>query len=143
MACSAAGGIILTPLAAAAVGAASVADSTCACCPAAASAVIPLDEIALVIAGLNGPHYTDNQQLAYYLSLLRLVALVRPLPLPLQPPTAAAALPPPGMVLQLPDLLSRDPPATGHPAPQCPGEYNSRLLLLAQWLCYPAMRWVR
>ena len=39
-----------------------------------------------MIAGLNGPHYTDNQQLAYYLSLLRLVALVRPLPLPLLPP---------------------------------------------------------
>lgn len=39
--------------------------------------VLPLDEIALAIAGLNGPRYTSNPTLAYYLSLLRLVALVR------------------------------------------------------------------
>lgn len=41
-------------------------------------AVLPLDEIALAIAGLNGPDYASNPTLAYYLSLLRLVALVRP-----------------------------------------------------------------
>ena len=40
-------------------------------------AVLPLDEIALAIAGLNGAGYTSNPTLAYYLSLLRLVALVR------------------------------------------------------------------
>ncbi len=40
-------------------------------------AVLPLDEIALAIAGLNGPDYASNPTLAYYLSLLRLVALVR------------------------------------------------------------------
>ena len=39
-------------------------------------AVIPFDEIALAIAGLNGTKYIDNPQLAYYLGLLRLVALV-------------------------------------------------------------------
>jgi hypothetical protein len=39
--------------------------------------VLPLDEIALAIAGLNGPDYTSNPTLAYYLSLLRLVALLR------------------------------------------------------------------
>lgn len=44
--------------------------------------VLPLDEIALACAGLNGPHYTDNPTLAYYLSLLRLVALVRDASLP-------------------------------------------------------------
>ncbi|KAL4458838.1 hypothetical protein ABPG75_013703 [Micractinium tetrahymenae] len=38
---------------------------------------LPLDEIALAIAGLNGPDYTRNPALAYYLSLLRLVALLR------------------------------------------------------------------
>lgn len=41
------------------------------------TAVMPLDEIALAIAGLNGPDYVNNPELAYYLSLLRLVALVR------------------------------------------------------------------
>lgn len=40
--------------------------------------MLPLDEIALAIAGLNGPAWTSNPNLAYYLSLLRLVALVRP-----------------------------------------------------------------
>lgn len=44
--------------------------------PLAASA-LPLDEIALSIAGLSGPRFTENEELAYYLSLLRLVALVR------------------------------------------------------------------
>ena len=42
----------------------------------AARAVLPLDEISLAIAGLNGPHWVNNPTLAYYLSLLRLVALV-------------------------------------------------------------------
>ena len=45
--------------------------------PPALPAVLPLDEIALAIAGLNGPAWTSNPNLAYYLSLLRLVALVR------------------------------------------------------------------
>ncbi len=44
--------------------------------PVQTIAVIPLDEIALAIAGLNGPDYVNNENLAYYLSLLRLVALV-------------------------------------------------------------------
>lgn len=43
---------------------------------AAPAVVLPLDEIALACAGLNGGNYTENPQLAYYLSLLRLVALV-------------------------------------------------------------------
>ncbi|PSC76146.1 potassium NKT2 [Micractinium conductrix] len=38
---------------------------------------LPLDEIALSIAGLSGPRFTENEELAYYLSLLRLVALLR------------------------------------------------------------------
>jgi hypothetical protein len=36
-----------------------------------------MDEIGLAIAGLNGPDWVNNPTLAYYLSLLRLVALVR------------------------------------------------------------------
>ena len=35
------------------------------------------DEFALACAGLNGGNYVNNPTLAYYLSLLRLVALVR------------------------------------------------------------------
>ena len=38
--------------------------------------IIPFDEIALAIAGLNGPDYVNNEQLAYYLALLRLVGMV-------------------------------------------------------------------
>ncbi|KAL4435944.1 hypothetical protein ABPG77_000706 [Micractinium sp. CCAP 211/92] len=39
--------------------------------------ILPLDEIALAIAGLNGPDFAKNPTLAYYLSLLRLVAMLR------------------------------------------------------------------
>lgn len=38
---------------------------------------LPLDEIGLAIAGLNGPNWVNDPVTAYYLSLLRLVALLR------------------------------------------------------------------
>jgi hypothetical protein len=40
------------------------------------AAALPLDEIGLAIAGLNGPNWVNDPVTAYYLSLLRLVALV-------------------------------------------------------------------
>lgn len=39
--------------------------------------VIPFDEISLAIAGLNGPHYVKNPVLAQYLSLFKLVRMLR------------------------------------------------------------------
>ena len=42
--------------------------------------MVPWDEIALEIAGLNGPNYVNNETLAYYLSLFRLLQTVRRLP---------------------------------------------------------------
>lgn len=39
--------------------------------------VIPVDEIALAIAGLNGPKYVDNPILAQYLSLFKLLRMLR------------------------------------------------------------------
>ena len=41
------------------------------------SSVIPFDEIALAIAGLNGPDYLNNPELAQYLSLLKLIRFLR------------------------------------------------------------------
>ena len=39
--------------------------------------IFPFDEVALAIAGLNGPDSVNNPQLSTYLSLLRLMAMVR------------------------------------------------------------------
>ena len=38
--------------------------------------IVPWDEVALAIAGLNGPRYVNNPLLAQYLSLFKLVRMV-------------------------------------------------------------------
>lgn len=90
--------------------------------------VLPLDEIALACAGLNGSDYTKNPTEAYYLSLLRLVALVRQRRHALSCAGRAAALsawPAPGLAVRLrplqccarPHLTQHTPdPAVSPPA---------------------------